>query len=268
VCRTGAVAYRREHERDIQAAIGLTLATYLKMTRESYDESLMLISYGQRGRVGEGHLENVNRWKELGVDKLSHEAEQLFETLIADYGDVKLKDSYPENVAEVARQQLHDLRNLQIGNLAPGFEAKDVDGNPIKLTDLRGKVVVLDFGSHSKCGICSALYPDLRNLVEQFKDQPFELIGINLGDEPEKLRELTHSQKVTWKIIWDGNDWGGPISSNWAIDSMPTFYVIDHKGIIRGKNYHGVFQVMPALIEKLLADRKAEQAAREQPRGE
>jgi peroxiredoxin len=233
------------------------------MAKESCDESLMLISCGQRGRIGKESLENLNRSKEIGIDKLSTEAEELFETLIAGYGDVTLKDSHLGSVAEVARQQLHELRNLQIGNPAPGFEARDVHGNPVNLNDLRGKVVVLDFGSHSGCGICSAIYPELRNLVDRFKNQPFELIGINLGDEPERLRELTQSQKVTWKIIWDGHDWGGPISSKWAIDSMPTFYVIDHKGIIRGKGYRELFQVMPTLIDKLLAERKTEKADRE-----
>ena len=179
--------------------------------------------------------------------------------MIANYGDVKLKDSIPASVAEIAVQQLHELRNLQIGNVAPDFEAKDIEGNPIHLKDLRGKVVVLDFGSHAGCGICVALYPRLRGLAEQYQDQPFELIGINQGDDLEKLRELTRSKEVTWRLIRDGEEaWEGPISSAWAVDSMPMFYLIDHKGIIRGKNYFELFRVLPELIDQLLAERKAD----------
>ena len=107
---------------------------------------------------------------------------------------------------------------------------------------------MLDFGSHSRCSICVALYPELRDLAERYKDRPFELIGINAGDKVEKLRELTQTRQVTWKLICDGDEAAdqGPISARWAIDSMPTFYVIDHKGVIRGKNYFGVFEVLPA----------------------
>jgi len=218
---------------------------------------------GKRAGIGEQERENLKRWTDVGVDKLTTEAEELFKTLILDYGDIKLSADDPRSIVELASQQLYELRNLQIGNRAPDFETKDIDENPIKLNDLRGKVVVLDFCSHSGCGICSSLYPDLRDLVDKFKDQPFELIGINQGDEPEDLRELNRSKKVTWRLIDDGADWGGPISSKFAISGMPTFYVIDHKGIIRGKNYHGLFQVMPTLIEKLLAERQADQATRE-----
>lgn len=256
-------AYQQSHDRSVHAAISLTLAVYLKMLKEDYDESLMLMSCDQRGSIDEKGLENLKRWTEVGIDKLTTEAEQLFKTLIVDYGDVKLSADYPVSIVEAASQQLYELRNLQIGNHAPTFEAKDIHENPIKLNELRGKVVVLDFGSHTGCGICSALYPELRKLMEQFQGQPFELIGINQGDEPAGLRELTDSQKVTWRLIYDGDDWRGPISSKWAIDSMPTFYVIDHKGIIRGKGYHGLFRVMPTLIDKLLAERKADPADRE-----
>ncbi len=115
----------------------------------------------------------MKRWKEIGVDKLSSEAEGLFKSLIAQYGAVKLKDSFPESVAELGKQELYELRNLQIGNVAPQLEARDIAGNSVSLTGLRGKVVVLDFGSHSRCSICVALYPELRDLAERYKDRPF-----------------------------------------------------------------------------------------------
>jgi peroxiredoxin len=257
-------AHQHSHKRSDHAAISLTLAVYLKMLKEDYDQSVMFMACDRRGLIGrEEGLENLKRWTEVGVDKLTTEAEQLFKTIIVDYGDVKLNADNPhKSMVEVASQQLYELRNLQIGSHAPLFEANDIHENPINLNDLRGKIVVLDFGSHSGCGICSAIYPELRGLVEHFKDQPFEFIGINQGDEPEELKELARLQKVTWKIIDDGNEWGGPISSKFAINSMPTFYVIDHKGIIRGKGYFGLFEAMPNLIEKLLAERKVDTAAR------
>lgn len=248
-------AYRHTHKREVQAKIGLTLGIYLKMLKENHDQSLMLLACGQRGFQDR---DNLNRWTEIGVDKLTAEAEQIFKSLILQYGDVKLDDGVPTSVVEVATKELYELRNLQIGCPAPDFETDDVHENPVKLSALRGKIVILDFGSHSGCGICSGIYPDLVNLMERFKDQPVELIGINQGDSPESLCELIASKKVTWRLIDDGDAWNGPISSKWAIDSMPTFYVIDHKGIIRGKGYFGLFEAMPTLIEKLLAERKAE----------
>jgi hypothetical protein len=82
--------------------------------------------------LGQYHLNQNN----------SAEAEKRFEEVIAKYGDVK---SYRGTLGEAATAQLHEARNLVVGKVAPEIEGEDVDGKAFKLSDYRGKVVVLDF---------------------------------------------------------------------------------------------------------------------------
>ena len=70
------------------------------------------------------------------------EAEKGFEEVVEKYGDVK---HYRGTLADAAKAQLHEIRNLAIGKPAPEIEGEDVDGKKFKLSDYRGKVVVLDF---------------------------------------------------------------------------------------------------------------------------
>ena len=70
------------------------------------------------------------------------EAEKLFEKVVADFADVK---GYRGTLGEAAQAQLYEIRNLSIGKVAPEIEGQDVDGKNFKLSEYRGKVVVLDF---------------------------------------------------------------------------------------------------------------------------
>jgi len=71
------------------------------------------------------------------------EAEERFEEVVGDYGDVQ--GGYRGTLGEAAKAQLHEARNLVVGKVAPEIEGEDVDGTKFKLSEYRGKVVVLDF---------------------------------------------------------------------------------------------------------------------------
>jgi hypothetical protein len=73
-------------------------------------------------------------------------AEKAFEAVLKDYGDCpRLMRENARSLGEEARQELFDLRHLRIGKVAPAIEGEDLAGVKFKLSDYRGKVVVLDF---------------------------------------------------------------------------------------------------------------------------
>jgi hypothetical protein len=86
-----------------------------------------------------------NRGQRGGNDaeKLNQEAASLFEEAAEKYADVKVYGD--RNVADLAKGQLFEIRNLTIGKTAPEIQGEDLDGKKFKLTDYRGKVLVLDF---------------------------------------------------------------------------------------------------------------------------
>ncbi len=88
--------------------------------------------------------EFTDRLGRLNTDDLGREAEQLLERALEKYGDIPFGGKN-RSLADAARGELFELRNLAIGKVAPEIEGDDVDGKPLKLTEHRGKVVVLDF---------------------------------------------------------------------------------------------------------------------------
>lgn len=87
----------------------------------------------------------VNDLKTSDPDKTAKEAEDLLETIGKKYADVKTGRG---TLAEAAKNDLFEIRNLAIGKVAPEITGEDIDGKAIKLTDYRGKVVVIDFWGH------------------------------------------------------------------------------------------------------------------------
>jgi len=77
--------------------------------------------------------------------KQALEAEKLFEQVVTKYADVK---AMRKTLGELAKSELFEIRNLAIGKTAPDIEGEDIDGKKFKLSDYRGKVVVLDFWGH------------------------------------------------------------------------------------------------------------------------
>ncbi len=80
--------------------------------------------------------------REASPDELRAEAERLYERVVAEFADV---ENWRGTLADAAKGALFELRHLQIGMIAPDIEGEDIDGVPFKLSDYRGKVVVLDF---------------------------------------------------------------------------------------------------------------------------
>ena len=73
--------------------------------------------------------------------------------------------------------------------------------------------------------------------MTHLKDKPFTLIGIHIGGLNSKdLKKVMENNKISWRSFVDaGNAGAGPIATKWNLSATPTFYVIDHKGVIRYK---------------------------------
>ena len=240
-------------DRETQASVCLALAAYLKTVKNRAESTLIQISLqGERG-LAPATLLNLNRLKERGFDQLAAESEALFERVIKDYDDVRIAQNYPQEAGKLAKEQLFELRNLSIGNKSLEIAGTDISGKPLTLSDYRGQVVLLDFGSHRTCGVCRQFYPGLRSLVERFKQKPFTLISINSLDDQDELKGLVNDKEITWRVVWDGDAMDGPIASQWMVRSMPTFYVLDHLGIIRNKGFLQVDEIA-GTIEMLLKE--------------
>jgi peroxiredoxin len=119
---------------------------------------------------------------------------------------------------------------LKAGEAAPEIEGKDLDGKDRKLSDYRGKVVLLAFWFRS-CGPCLADVPRYRALLERHKGKPFMVLGVNSDDDREAAQKAAAKEHVTWPSFWDGAN--GPVVKRWQVDAWPAVYLLDQKGVIR-----------------------------------
>jgi hypothetical protein len=118
-----------------------TVATTIRRIKDSPEEVEQMESY-----LGK---ETVMTLKDADAGKLAKEAESVFEEAAAKYGDVVMytnpKTMKTTTIADRVGGELFEIRNLAIGKSVPDIEAEDLDGKSFKLSDYRGKVVVLDF---------------------------------------------------------------------------------------------------------------------------
>ena len=91
--------------------------------------------------------------------------------------------------------------------------------------------------------------------MAKLEGKPFALLGVHIGGSSAKqLKELMTKEKITWRSFVDsGNAGAGPIATQWNLSATPTFYLIDHTGVIRYK-WAGApgEHVMDAALDKLI----------------
>jgi len=97
------------------------------------------------------------------------------------------------------------------------------------------------------------MYPHERSLVKKLANEPFALIGVNSDVDLGELKPRLEEESITWRSFWNGEGGTrGNIAERWNVQSWPTIYVIDAKGVIRYKNLRG--DDLDAAVETLLAE--------------
>jgi thiol-disulfide isomerase/thioredoxin len=178
------------------------------------------------------------------------EAEEKLKQAAKEYGDVELPRE--GTVAKAVEGQLFFLNNLLVGKTLPDAEVEGLDGKKVKISDYRGKVVVLDIWA-TWCGPCRAMIPHERELVEKLKGKPFTFISLSADDKKETLEKFIEKEPMPWTHWWNGGAKGGAVET-YKVQFYPTIYVIDEKGVIRFKHVRG--EAMDKAVEELLKEIK------------
>jgi len=174
-------------------------------------------------------------------------AVEMMEALRRDFGDVRALRyaDTGETIGDEVARQLVELRTLRVGMPAPEIADEDLNGARFRLSDYRGKVVLLVFWG-TWCGPCMAAVPHERDLVEKFNGRPFAIVGVNSDPNRDRARRAVAQERMTWRSFWNAAD--SHISKAWNVKGWPTAYLIDHRGVIRQRMF-----VQDDRIEKAVA---------------
>jgi peroxiredoxin len=146
-------------------------------------------------------------------------------------------------LSDFAAKMFFEMTSLQVGCEAPEIEGKDAAGLEFKLSDYRGKYVIVVFWG-GWCHACHGMLPLMNQAAEQLKDKNAVVIGVNTDIETEAKKALA-DYKVTFRNVLD-NTSSGPNTTLYNLRNFPTLYLIDPKGVIAIKN--GSLDAMVAQI--------------------
>lgn len=155
-----------------------------------------------------------------------------------------------EDVRKIARDELKGLvKDLFLGAAMPELKSKNLEDKDVKLSDLKGKVVVLDIWA-TWCPPCRAMIPHEREMVKKFKGKPFVLVSISADAKKETVTGFLEKNEMPWTHWWNGAK--GGILSELNVRYYPTIYILDTKGVIRFKDVRD--KAMEKAVETLLKE--------------
>ena len=157
---------------------------------------------------------------------------------------------------DVLYEEYKKIEHLELGKIAPNFEAPTPDGTIVSLNDLKGKVTIIDFWA-AWCGPCRKENPNVVRIYDQYHDQGLEIIGVSLDGERRQKDpkaawlEAIKKDNLKWTQVSHLKYFNDPVAQLYNISSIPATFILDKEGKIAYKNLRG--KALQLKVEELLA---------------
>ncbi|BCB95138.1 thiol:disulfide interchange protein [Dissulfurispira thermophila] len=123
-------------------------------------------------------------------------------------------------------------------SLAPDFALNDITGKKVKLSEFRGRVILLNFWA-TWCGPCKAEMPSLNNLYNEFKDKGFVVLAVSVDTSEKSVKSFIKDNKLSFPVLMDKNK--AVSFDDYGVLGLPTTFLIDKNG---------------GIVEKIMGERE------------
>jgi thiol-disulfide isomerase/thioredoxin len=158
--------------------------------------------------------------------------------------------TFNARLTDMKAQQQAAQRTTE-GGLAPEIAVLDPNDQPIKLSDFKGKVVLIDFWA-SWCKPCRMENPNVVKMYDRFKNKGFEIFGVSLDQNKEAWLQAMKDDKLTWKHGSELKFWQSSFVPVYSLEGIPMTFLVDAEGRILAKGLRG--EALEKKLEEILAN--------------
>lgn len=168
-------------------------------------------------------------------------ADATIKQLTNDFHGTPFVTSIEQKMAEEQAQEAAEEKiqaDLAVGKTFPDFSEKDVMGKPLSIANYKGKVVLVDFWA-TWCMPCLMEMPNVINTYQKYHDKGFEIIGVSLDVDQQKLLNFTKENNMPWQQFFDGQRFNNALAVKYGVQGIPMTFLLDRNGKIIGKDLRG-----------------------------
>lgn len=162
--------------------------------------------------------------------------------------------------AKTMLNNINLTKACEVGQPAPDFEVKDLNGNPVKLSSLRGQYVLIDFWA-SWCGPCRKEIPNLKKVYAEFKEKGLKLVGLSIDEREADWRKAVKDEQLDYLQLWDPQK---ATMELYNYNGIPFIVLISPEGIILEKHLRGA-DVRKKVVQHILGNKFAIHATLDKP---
>ena len=137
--------------------------------------------------------------------------------------------------AKELQEKLQMMKGSTVGSVAPDFELKDMQGNNVKLSSLRGKYVLIDFWA-SWCGPCRKEIPNVKKVYDDYKEKGLQVLGVSIDKDEAKWRQAVKEEGLEYLQLWDPSMITGKL---YNYNGIPFIILIGPDGKILARQLRG-----------------------------
>lgn len=241
--------------KELQANQGSVELTdqYNALNQEHYDYILELVDEHPGTPTALTALANLDPTKEIDRFKKVRDAMAQSMPHSGFYTSLAQNVDLAEKQAAIRQQQMQmqakSAALLAVGSEAPDFAQQKPDGSVMKLSDLRGKVVLIDFWA-SWCKPCRRENPHVVASYKKYKDKGFEILGVSLDRDRNRWLQAVEADGLTWPQVSDLKFWQNEAAQLYGVQSIPFTVLIDEEGKVLATKLRG--QALDAKLAEIL----------------